>query len=167
MLLLCCCCGGPWHRSTCRKQACFSFLQKTYLAWNGTPTAAHQNWRGLQICFLFALVVVHIAERLTEHRAKIQVLGSSQHWEEKTDAQTVKVMSEARVRWGQVVRWPKGESKGGLRPLVGVQEELWIQLPGGGRSWVWHHCQEADWTETSCSKCFYGVVMICACAVPK
>lgn len=38
------------------------FLKKTHLAWNETPTTARQNWRSLQMCFLFALVDVHIAE---------------------------------------------------------------------------------------------------------
>lgn len=39
-----------------------SFIQKTYLAWDETPPTAHQNWRSLQICFLSALVDVHIAK---------------------------------------------------------------------------------------------------------
>lgn len=71
MLLLCCYCGDPYHRSTCHKQASFCSFPKTYLAWNETPSASHQSWRGLQTCFPSALIDVHVAERLTEYRLEM------------------------------------------------------------------------------------------------
>lgn len=116
---------------------------RNHLAWNEIPSVAHQNWRGLQICFLFALVDVHVAEKLTKYRLGLWFLAH--RGTERKDRYPDCQGDCQRPEFGgkQIVEWPPGDRKGGLRPFIGAPGELWIwvlcgswsgltSLPGGG-----------------------------------
>lgn len=50
-----------------------------YLVWSEVPSEAHQNKGGLQICFLFVLVDVHMAEiDLVDFRLRFLVYHSTE-----------------------------------------------------------------------------------------